>query len=173
MTIQNTPPTLASASIGEGPYGTNAAVSCTPSGFFCWGRNDAVQLGIGVTGPQTCNASYPQCNPEPVEAGGGFADVWTGTHHTCARKLTGQLACWGLNDSGQVGDGTLVNRLSPVELDSGSAGWLDVAAGSDVTCAVRSGAGGTRPLWCWGRSEDGAFGDDHAWKSTPVRTLLP
>lgn len=141
--------------------------------LFCWGKNDAGQLGIGVTGPQSCELSYPPCNPEPVTVGTGFADVWAGKDHTCARKATGQLTCWGRNDVGQVGDGTLTNRLAPVELDGGSAGWLDVSVGDDITCAVRSGAGGTRPLWCWGRSRDGAFGDDHGWKSTPVRTLLP
>jgi len=142
---------------------------------FCWGRNDAGQLGSGITGPEVCTGSLPRdaCDPEPVEVGGGFADVWAGQGHTCGLKRTGQLACWGLNASGQLGDGSLINRLSPVELDGGSTGWLDVSVGDDVTCAVREGVGGTRPLWCWGRSQTGAFGDDHGWKSTPVRTLLP
>jgi alpha-tubulin suppressor-like RCC1 family protein len=141
--------------------------------LFCWGRNHAGQLGSGVTGPQSCEVSYPLCNPEPVTVGGGFADVWAGTSHTCARKATGQLLCWGRNDVGQVGDGTVTNRLAPVELDGGSAGWLDVSVGDDFTCAVRAGAGGTRPLWCWGRSRDGAFGDGQGWKTAPVQTLLP
>lgn len=117
--------------------------------------------------------SPKDCNPDLVQVGGGFAEVWAGKDHTCARKRTGQLLCWGLNDSGQVGDGTLVNRLTPVELDSGSGGWLDVSAGDDFSCAVRDGANGTRPIWCWGRSRAGGFGDDNGWKLTPVRTLLP
>ncbi|MCP3143791.1 Ig-like domain-containing protein [Pyxidicoccus xibeiensis] len=140
----------------------------------CWGRNDVGQLGGGVTGPQLCGGAPPLgCSPEPLAVGTGFADVWAGKAHACGRKSVGQLLCWGLNESGQVGDGTRDNRLSPVELDSGSVGWVDVSTGDDLTCAVREGAGGTRPLWCWGRSQEGAFGDDHGWKLTPVQTLLP
>jgi alpha-tubulin suppressor-like RCC1 family protein len=42
------------------------------------------------------------------------AQVTAGTGHTCARRRSGEILCWGDNGLGQVGDGTTVNRLAPV-----------------------------------------------------------
>jgi alpha-tubulin suppressor-like RCC1 family protein len=34
-----------------------------------------------------------------------------GGYHNCAVKTDGAVVCWGYNNSGQLGDGTLVNKL--------------------------------------------------------------
>ena len=43
-----------------------------------------------------------------------FAAVTAGTDHTCGVTTAGAAYCWGANDSGQLGDGTMIDRLSPV-----------------------------------------------------------
>jgi alpha-tubulin suppressor-like RCC1 family protein len=58
--------------------------------------------GMGCNGQNQC---IP-CNSVGVALGG---------YHTCARKPDGTLWCWGNNNTGQPGDGTKVNKSSPVQ----------------------------------------------------------
>ena len=46
----------------------------------------------------------------------GWLEVWAGGAHTCARRGDGTRWCWGANGSGQLGDGTTVNRSVPTQL---------------------------------------------------------
>jgi hypothetical protein len=51
------------------------------------------------------------------------AKVAAGGSHTCAIKTNGSLWCWGNNTSGQLGDGTNINKNKPVYIMSlGSGG---------------------------------------------------
>jgi alpha-tubulin suppressor-like RCC1 family protein len=73
---------------------------------------------------------------------------------TCAARGS-SLFCWGKNDKGQLGDGSLVNRASPtpvVGLPSGDVTALGV--GELHACAVVAGA-----VWCWGEGLAGELGD--------------
>jgi len=45
----------------------------------------------------------------------GVIAMDTGGAHTCAVLDTGRVYCWGLNTSGQLGDGTLDQRNVPTE----------------------------------------------------------
>jgi hypothetical protein len=65
--------------------------------------------------------------------------------HSCAVAVSGKLFCWGLNDWGQLGDGTTENRLLPVET-KGIDAVERVSVGASVTCAVHGGGG----ISCWG-----------------------
>ena len=42
----------------------------------------------------------------------------TGGAHTCAIIANGTVRCWGQNVFGQIGDGTMTNRLRPVAVPS-------------------------------------------------------
>lgn len=88
--------------------GSNALTTCAlrPDGsLWCWG----VDLVETVrTGTQTFNAS-------PVEQTGFGAvnEVSVGFAYACALRPSGDVACWGENEHGQLGDGTMENRLLP------------------------------------------------------------
>jgi len=63
--------------------------------------------------------------------------------HTCA-IANSQVYCWGYNGSGQLGDGTTTQRLTPVPI-TGLSHATAVSVGADHTCVIDSGA-----LKCWG-----------------------
>jgi|GEM_PF-5630882 len=85
-----------------------------------------------------------------------------GTAHTCVID-GGQVKCWGRNDSGQLGDGTIVQRNTLVTV-SGISNATAVVAGSFYTCAIEGGQ-----VKCWGKNDFGQLGDG----STVNRATTP
>ncbi|HEY3234413.1 MAG TPA: hypothetical protein VGJ84_06835, partial [Polyangiaceae bacterium] len=84
--------------------------------------------------------------------------------HACALRADGTLWCWGDNEYGTLGDGTTVNRSSPVQVTALGASVASVAPGA--TCAVDRDSA----LWCWGINRAGQVGDGTTIdRSTPVR----
>ena len=77
------------------------------------------------------------------------------------------LWSWGFSDSGQVGDNTILNRSSPVQVGAEIYGWRELSSGVSFTLAIRSD--GT--LWSWGSNGSGGpLGDNTtADKSSPVQ----
>jgi alpha-tubulin suppressor-like RCC1 family protein len=96
-----------------------------------------------------------------------------GIAHSCAVTKAGSVSCWGANESGQLGNGTLTQSRIPVDvLDAtGNATLSDVAgiaAGQSHTCAMtRAGT-----VWCWGLNGKGQLGNGAATRSSlPVEVL--
>ncbi|RJO60619.1 hypothetical protein C4544_04735 [candidate division WS5 bacterium] len=90
-------------------------------------------------------------------------EIGTGWDHSFVRKSDGTLWAWGFNSAGQLGDGTSVNRYSPVQVGADS-NWDFVSGGYGWTVALKSD--GT--LWAWGRNGQGQLGD-----GTTVRRFSP
>jgi alpha-tubulin suppressor-like RCC1 family protein len=82
------------------------------------------------------------------------ASVSVGTQHACAITLSGGLKCWGLNSTGQLGDGTDTDRSVPEDVSGLTSGVLAVAAGDDFTCALVTGGA----VKCWGANWAGQLG---------------
>ena len=87
-------------------------------------------------------------------------------NHTCAIYGSGGLHCWGLNASGQLGDGTTTNSAIPVVVP-GLTGVTSVSAGRVHTCALAQGV-----VKCWGDGSDGQLGNGTTNSSpTPVPVI--
>ena len=81
---------------------------------FCWGSNQWGYNGNGtLLGSQV---------PQRVHGGLAFAGISTGVLglHTCGLTGAGKVYCWGNNSSGELGDGTRMQRLEPVAVVAGS-----------------------------------------------------
>ncbi len=84
-------------------------VSLTGADAYCWGDNDAFQLGNGTGIPGSGT-------PLLVSGALDLVAVSTGTAHACAVTTDGDAYCWGLNLAGQLGDGTNFNSATPVRV---------------------------------------------------------
>jgi alpha-tubulin suppressor-like RCC1 family protein len=142
-------------------YYTLAAIKSDGT-LWTLGRNVNGQLGDGTT----LNRSSPV-----TTAGGGtsWSQISGGIYATSAIKTDGTLWTWGLNNnSGQLGDGTTINKSSPVTTAGGGTTWKQVASGGNQTAAVKTD--GT--LWTWGFNGNGQLGDGTTLnRSSPITTV--
>lgn len=129
----------------------------------CWGRNPSGQLGNGRT---TARLAVPV---SVTNLGGQATAVTAGWEHTCGLLSNGTVRCWGLNDRGQLGNGTHANSSVPVTVNLGGTA-IAVAAGAKHTCALLT-IGGVR---CWGYNYRGQLGNGTTTSSTvPVALFIP
>jgi alpha-tubulin suppressor-like RCC1 family protein len=127
--------------------GHSCAVTSTGS-VKCWGLNTSGQLGNGTT---KNSATPTQVSNLPS----GILAVSAGGQHTCAITPSGGVNCWGLNGSGQLGNGTTKNSSVPVQVSGLSSGVVEIAAGGSHTCALMAGG----EVLCWGRNSSGQLGN--------------
>ena len=133
---------------------------------LCWGSNSAGQLGVPT-------AQYPRSSqPLKVDLGGSKASaIAAGANHTCAVAVDGKIMCWGDNQRGQLGRGTLVATGTVAVVSPPSANvalWTTaevITAGAAFTCAgMKDTAGGSglpfRRFFCWGENVDRQSGTE-------------
>lgn len=120
----------------------------TAGAVKCWGEDYYGQLGDG-------GANAQQGTPVAVSGlSSGAAGIVTGPQHSCAILGTGGVKCWGQALYGQIGDGTTVDKTTPVNVVGLSSGVASISTRGHTTC-VRTTAGAAK---CWGRNNLGQVG---------------
>jgi alpha-tubulin suppressor-like RCC1 family protein len=127
--------------------------------MWCWGSNLRGQLATG-----TGFSTFIEAAQELAET--GWASVSAGNAHTCGIKDDATLWCWGANDRGQLGDGSLTDRRTPVRIEG--EGWTHVSCGLDHTCGIREAT-----TYCWGNNDDGTTVTGGAWTGTLTEIKEP
>jgi alpha-tubulin suppressor-like RCC1 family protein len=132
------------AALNQPVIATGLTTSCEISSgnASCWGDNSTGTLGDN----STVNSSVPV----PVYTGGVLAgltltQISVGSDFACALSSAGNAYCWGLNSSGQLGNGTTVSSNVPV-LVSGGLTFTQIDAGALFACALTSAGA----AYCWG-----------------------
>jgi alpha-tubulin suppressor-like RCC1 family protein len=144
---------------GDGRYGQLGALAAAPA---------PTGLGIAasrlaIAGAQTCVISAGALSCTGRNALGQLASApgeahvpvrsdtrtdWTaivaGGTHACGVTSGGATWCWGINDEGEVGDGTLLDRQLPVA--GGGGGLASLVAGPRTTIGVAANGS----AWLWG-----------------------
>ena len=84
----------------------------------------------------------------------GVATVSAGFGHTCALTTDGEVKCWGRNTYGELGNGTTIDSLTPVDVSGLAGSATAISAGEGHTCATTQAGG----LKCWGFNQWGQLG---------------
>jgi alpha-tubulin suppressor-like RCC1 family protein len=158
-------------------FGHTCAV-LTGGGIVCWGYGHHGEMGNGTT-------TNRNTDPVAVSNIDTATQVSVGEYRACARLADGSALCWGYNGSGQLGDGSTTQRLTPVAVlgvgGSGNlSGIVSVTAGGEYsqlnptgddahTCALFSDGS----VACWGDNTFGQLGDGSTTeRHTPVVAQL-
>jgi alpha-tubulin suppressor-like RCC1 family protein len=90
-----------------GGYGYGCAVRFDDN-LYCWGAAQAGSLGLTPDPTtETWTPTLPVAGLPPIDA------IAAGPEHICALTLESTVYCWGRNADGQVGNGTIVDQLTP------------------------------------------------------------
>lgn len=139
--------------------GASSTCAVADGAVYCWGHNSSGQLGDGTY----------QDSPSPrfvLGIEGTPVAINTGVDHACALIDDGGVYCWGHDDNGALGVGSMIGD-SNVALRSLMTGADQVSIASVHACAVASGA-----VSCWGTGGQGELGDGNYEDShTPVPVL--
>ena len=145
--------------------GGGHSLALLEDGALCaWGFDDVGQLGEKPSGP------FAQ-RLVPWKVGGlpPLVAAAAGDGHSLALDRQGQVWGWGLNNMGQLGDGTRNNRYRP-RLIAGLNDVIAIAAGAGHSLALdRQGR-----VWSWGENTFGELGRPtgrHRFARKPLRVL--
>jgi hypothetical protein len=93
----------------------------------------------------------------------------TETDWQCALLEDQSVECWGVNDNGQLGNGTTTPASTPVPV-TGLTNVTQLSAGGFHACAMQPGASGINTPVCWGFNGRGSLGDG---STTDATTPVP
>ena len=136
-------------------------VSGITSSAWAWGEGAVGRLGDNTIDDKS----------SPVSVIGGYTDwlqVSAGGDHSSGLRSNGTARTWGGNSSGELGDGTVVSKRSPVSVVGDFTDWCQVSSGAAHMLGVRTN--GT--AWAWGCGGSGRLGDNTTInKSSPVSVV--
>jgi alpha-tubulin suppressor-like RCC1 family protein len=129
--------------------------------IYAWGVNSFAQIGDETTISKS----------SPVTVVGGITN-WSqasaGGYHSLGVTSDGIAYAWGRGTSGRLGDGTTIDKSSPVTVVGGITNWSQVSAGNQHSLAIADGI-----AYAWGDGFfSGRLGDGESIsKSSPVTVV--
>jgi alpha-tubulin suppressor-like RCC1 family protein len=114
----------------------------------CW------QPTAAPTAPPAPVSTTPTPTPVTTAAVDPIVELASQSLHTCARRRSGTVLCWGKNTYGQLGNGSREDSSRLVKVE-GLQDAVELAVGRDFSCARREAGG----VVCWGNDENGQLGD--------------
>lgn len=141
--------------MSAGAYQT--CVVASDNNAYCWGRNNYGQLGNNTnTNSRVPVAVYGG----DLLLGKSVLSISAGEHHVCVIASDNNAYCWGLNNNGQLGDNTIVNKKVPTSvMNTGALSGLSIksiSSGRRHTCAIAS----DNNAYCWGLNDHGQLGNN-------------
>jgi len=119
---------------------------------YCWGNDFFGTVGYGSSATEV--GVVRRVAPTTVAGDLTFARLAPGYLTVCGITTSGAGYCWGNNDSGGVGDGSLDQRSSPVAVVGGLA-FRSISSGTGYGCGIARTSG----VYCWGDNSGGGLGD--------------
>jgi cysteine-rich repeat protein len=136
--------------LGVSDISAGRSFSCaTANGSaYCWGNNYYGTLGD--------NSRTNRLGPVQVSGltSGVTATCGSGYYHNCA-IVNGGVRCWGTNNWGQLGNGSTVSSLVPVQVSGLTSGATAITCDNAYVCAVVNGG-----AQCWGLNTWGQLGNN-------------
>jgi alpha-tubulin suppressor-like RCC1 family protein len=120
-------------------------------GVYCWGVNDAGQLGVAIPDP---DPSEPITEPTKSKMSPLVTKLAAGSGFTCG-IVNGAVQCMGGNIDGTLGNGDYTRSVDPIDVP-GLITVVDVAAGRAHACAIDKDG----DTYCWGQNDLGQAGQD-------------
>jgi len=133
-------------------------VVTTPETDSCTvvGLTNGQSYQFSVTAKNAASTSLASLSSAAVTPTNGvaIAQVSAGYDNGCALLASGTVRCWGNNNDGQLGNGSLNNTTTPVNV-VGITDATEISVNSESACALLA-SGIVR---CWGNNNDGQLGD--------------
>jgi len=117
-----------------------------------WGLNSSGQLGDNTTTTRKTPVNVKKTGVTNLT---GIVQIWSGGYHNFALDSSGTLWAWGLNSSGQLGDGGTAQQNVAEALTSLTGSVTQLAAGSYHTLLLTP----TGTVEAWGLNAEGQVGN--------------
>jgi len=118
----------------------------------CWGANNFGELGDGSTTDSKSPVFVTGIGP-------GVRAIAAGDATMCAILISTQVACWGDNNFGEIGNGSLGGQSDTPVLVSGGSFLSDGASIGLSMGQTSCGLDNNEVAQCWGFNGDGEMGD--------------
>jgi len=114
---------------------------------YCWGANNAGQLGVGTD-------VAIRRRPTRVYGARKWRQLAVGGLHTCGTTTDNRGFCWGWGGRGQIGDGRTLSRWEPRRVGGGLL-FERIQVGGHHSCGIATDG----RTYCWGYNNLGQVGD--------------